>query len=217
MIIFKDLWTRSSLMNYIGGGLIIGSLLMGHLTSTPTVREPLPSNLFYNYDVVSGQAKWATEDNSINIGNVAFLEGATESEFPIPYLEPFLNKDTDVQPHVSIPLIVHDTTNVNVVRIISKDEVFNTRLQIKSPSNVKSLYINKQEIFTDRSTDERMVIEAFAMIADTMTLRIVKKDDTKGQVIGISSNFHSLPVEDKLPSNALRTDGYTGIVQEIKF
>ena len=216
MVLFRKLWTESALMTYVGGGLILGSLLIGHLTSQPTEREPLPSNVFYNYDVKTGQAKWATEDNRINIGNESYLEGAERSEFAVPYLEPFINKDTDVQPHVSIPEIIIDTTDSNIFRIIAKEEIFNTRLQINGPSNIKSLYINDQEIFVDRDTDERMVIEAFAMRADTMTIRVVKKDNSKKQAIGINSNFHSLPVIDQLPANALRTDGYTGIVQEVE-
>ena len=131
-------------------------------------------------------------------------------------MKSFINKDTDVQPHVAIPEVVKDTLDTNVFRIIAKEEVFNTRLQINAPSNISSLYINNQEIFADRETDERMVIEAFAMKADTMTIRVIRKDESKKQVIGINSNFHSLPVKDQLPKNALRTDGYTGIVQNVE-
>ena len=54
------------------------------------------------------------------------------------------------------------------------------------------------------------------MIADTMTIRIAKLDPSIEQVIGINSNFFTLPFKDELPSNSLRTDGYTGILYEIK-
>jgi len=121
-----------------------------------------------------------------------------------------------VKPHVSIPQILMDSLNNNIVQIVSEDEIFSTRFYIKSPSNVKSLYINEQEIFVNRDSDESMSIETFAMIADTMNIRIVKKDISKGQIIGINSNFMSLPVEDIVPENALRTDAYTGIVQEFE-
>jgi len=216
MIFFEKLWTSSSLMNYLGGAAIIGSLLMGHMTSYPTEREPLPSNLFYNYDVTTGQAHFATEDSHINIGNELHLEGATRSQLNMPYKRSFLNVKTDVKPSVSMPQLVYDTLQSNVVQIINKDEVFNTRFHISEPSNVRALYINDQEVFTDRDLDESMIIEAFAMIAETMTIRILKRDPSKEQVIGVNSNFHTLPIEDKLPAEALRTDGYTGVVYEVR-
>jgi len=49
-----------------------------------------------------------------------------------------------------------------------------------------------------------------------MNIRIVKKDISKEQVIGVNSNFMSLPIKDNVPINALRTDAYTGIVQEFE-
>jgi len=205
MIFFEKLWTSSSLMNYLGGAAII-----------PTEREPLPSNLFYNYDVTTGQAHFATEDSHINIGNELHLEGATRSQLNMPYKRSFLNVKTDVKPSVSMPQLVYDTLQSNVVQIINKDEVFNTRFHISEPSNVRALYINDQEVFTDRDLDESMIIEAFAMIAETMTIRILKRDPSKEQVIGVNSNFHTLPIEDKLPAEALRTDGYTGVVYEVR-
>ncbi len=216
MVLFDKLWTSSSVMNYIGGAIVLGSLLGGHFTSSPTEREPLPSSLFYNYDVATGQAKWASEDKHINIGNESFLEGATYSQMMMPDTKTFWNVDTNVPLHVSVPEIIRDTLNSGIVHIIAQGEVYNTRFKVHNPSNVKSLYINDEEIFVDRETDRSITIEAFAMLADTLSLRIIKIDDAKKQTIGINSNFRSLPVEDKLPVNALRTDGYTGIVQEIE-
>lgn len=216
MILFSKLWAKSPIMNYIGIILLLGSLIVGHLTSHPTKERPLPSHLFYTYDVGTNQAKWATSDNYINVGNASFLEGATASKIKVPYSKRYLSKDTDVKPHVSIPQIIKDSLDPNLVQIISKDEVFSTRFLIKSPSNIKSIYINEQEIFTNRDTDESMAIETFGMIADTMNIRIVKKDISKEQVIGVNSNFMSLPIKDNVPTNALRTDAYTGIVQEFE-
>ena len=216
MILFEKLWTDSALMTYVGFGTILLSLVGGHLTSTPTEREPLPSNLFYNYNTLSGEAHLATEDKHVNIGNEAFLEGATMSQLQLPYNRSFLNIETDIQPSVSIPEVIYDTLQPNTVQIINQDEVFNTRLHLKESSNVRALYMNNQEIFADRDTDQSIVIEAFGMITDTMTIRVVKKDPSLQQVIGVNSNFHTLPFEDKLPSNSLRTDGYTGIVYEVR-
>ena len=215
MFLFEKLWTDSNLMNYIGLGVILVSLIGGHLTSTPTDREPLPSNLFYNYNVITNQAHLATEDKHINIGNESFLEGATRSQLKLPYKRTFLNIETDIQPSVFLPEVIYDTLQPNVVQIINQDEVFNTRLLITEPSNVSALFINDQEIFSDRNIDDSILIEAFAMIADTMTIRIAKLDPSIEQVIGINSNFFTLPFKDELPSNSLRTDGYTGIVYEL--
>jgi len=216
MVLFSKLWAKSPIMNYVGLALLLGSLIVGHLTSKPTKERPLPSHLFYTYDVGTNQAKWASSDGYVNIGNASFLDGASKSILAVPYSKKYLNKKTDVKPHVSIPQILMDSLNNNIVQIVSEDEIFSTRFYIKSPSNVKSLYINEQEIFVNRDSDESMSIETFAMIADTMNIRIVKKDISKGQVIGINSNFMSLPVEDIVPENALRTDAYTGIVQEFE-
>ncbi len=217
MVFFDQLWTQDlRFVNYIGGALLAGSLLMGHLSSTPTEREPLPSSLFYHYDVTTSNAKWASEDKHINIGNHDILAGATRSEMPMPYTRTWWNVDTDVSPHVAIPQIVADSSDTELVRIISTDEVYNTRLLIHHPNNVKALYLNDQELYTDRETDQSIIIEAFAMIADTLSLRIIKKDESIGQKIGINSNFLSMPGTDSLPDNSLRTDGYTCIVQEFE-
>ena len=198
MFLFEKLWTDSNLMNYIGLGVILVSLIGGHLTSTPTDREPLPSNLFYNYNVITNQAHLATEDKHINIGNESFLEGATRSQLKLPYKRTFLNIETDIQPSVFLPEVIYDTLQPNVVQIINQDEVFNTRLLITEPSNVSALFINDQEIFSDRNIDDSILIEAFAMIADTMTIRIAKLDPSIEQVIGINSNFFTLPFKDCL-------------------
>jgi len=216
MSLFQKLWTATPIMNYLGVVLILGSLVMGHLSSAPTAQAPLPSSLFYNYDVSTGQAKWATEDKNINIGNASYLQDASRSQMNVPFTRSYWNTDTDVPLHINIPQILIDSTNKNVVRIIADDGVFNTRLLINSPSNLKSLYINEQMIFSNRVTDDDMVIEAFAMRTDTMTLRVERIDEDKMQVIGINSNFNTLPIIDELPTNALRGDAYTGIVQEIK-
>ena len=89
-------------------------------------------------------------------------------------------------------------------------------VSIPKPSTIASLYINGQEIFTARDSNESVIIEAFAMISDTMTIRIEKRDPTVDQTIGVNSNFATLPFEDVLPNNAIRGEGYTGIVYELR-
>ena len=134
----------------------------------------------------------------------------------VPYKRTYWNVSTDIQPSVSMPRVVYDTLQPNIARIINQDEVFNTRLHIAQPANVKALYINGQEIFTDREIDESVTVEAFAMIADTMTIRIEKRDPEIDQVIGVNSNYAALPMDDILPPNSLRADAFTGIVYEVK-
>ena len=215
MVLFDKLWTSSAAMTYIGLAIIIISMAGGHLTSAPTAEQPLPSELFYNYNTITGEAHLATSDKHINIGNQSYLSEAQRSQLQVPYKRTYWNAATDIQPSVSMPQIVYDTLQPNIARIVNQDEVFNTRLHIAQPANVKALYINGQEIFTDRELDESVTVEAFGMIADTMTIRIEKRNPDIDQVIGVNSNYAVLPMKDILPPNALRADAYTGIVYEL--
>ena len=103
-----------------------------------------------------------------------------------------------------------------MARIINNDVVYNTRLHIPEPSNVAALYVNGQEIFSDRDRDESIIIEAFAMISDTVIIQIKKRDPTIGQTIGVNSNYATLPFDDVLPNHAIRGEGHTGIIYELR-
>ena len=216
MVIFDKMWTSSAAMTYLGLATIIISMAGGHLTSAPTAEQPLPSELFYNYNTITDEAHVATIDKHINIGNQSYLSEAQRSQLQVPYKRTYWNVATDIQPSVSMPQVVYDTIQPNIAHIINKDEVYNTRLHIAQPANVKALYINGEEVFTDRELDESVTVEAFGMIADTMTIRIEKRDSDIEQVIGVNSNYAVLPLKDILPPNALRSDAYTGIVYEVK-
>ena len=216
MVVFDKMWTSSSAMTYIGLATVIISMVGGHLTSAPTTEQPLPSELFYNYNTITGEAHLASSDKHINIGNQSYLSEAKRSQLQVPYNRTYWNVATDIKSSVAMPQVVYDTLQPNIARIINQDEVFNTRLHIAQPANLKALYINGQEIFTDRELDESVTVEAFAMIADTMIIRIEKRDPEIDQVIGVNSNFAVLPMDDILPPNALRADAYTGIVYELR-
>lgn len=217
IILFDKLWTQTRIIEYVGALTIILGLFVAHLYSNPTEEKPLPSSLFYNYNVTTGEAKWATEDKQINIGNESFLKGATLSQIMLPQPRTYWNTKTSVEPHVSFPKIVIDTTQSNTVKVISDKEIYLTRLYLENTANVGALYINEQEVYTERNSDQSITVDAYAMITDSLKIRIVKKDESIQQNIKINSNFRSLPIADDLPVNVLRVDGFTDIIQEITF
>lgn len=217
MVVFDKLWTSSGLMRYIGLAAILISIAGGHLSSNPTAEHPLPSDVFYNYNTLSGEAHIATTDKHINIGNEQYLSDAKRSQLKVPYNRTYWNVATDIQPTVVIPHVIYDSLQSNMARIINNDVAYNTRLHIPEPSNVTALYINGQEIFLDRDRDESMIIEAFAMLSDTMTIKIEKRNPTVSQTIGVNSNYATLPFNDVLPNHAIRGEGYTAIIYELRF
>jgi hypothetical protein len=217
MVVFDKLWTSSGLMRYIGLAAILISIAGGHLSSNPTAEHPLPSDVFYNYNTLSGEAHIATTDKHINIGNEQYLSDAKRSQLKVPYNRTYWNVATDIQPTVVIPHVIYDSLQSNMARIINNDVAYNTRLHIPEPSNVAALYINGQEIFLDRDRDESMIIEAFAMLSDTMTIKIEKRNPTVSQTIGVNSNYATLPFNDVLPNHAIRGEGYTAIIYELRF
>jgi hypothetical protein len=217
MVVFDKLWTSSGLMRYIGLAAILISIAGGHLSSNPTAEHPLPSDVFYNYNTLSGEAHIATTDKHINIGNEQYLSDAKRSQLKVPYNRTYWNVATDIQPTVVIPHVIYDSLQSNMARIINNDVAYNTRLHIPEPSNVAALYINGQEIFLDRDRDESMIIEAFAMLSDTMTIKIEKRNPTVSQTIGVNSNYATLPFNDVLPNHAIRGEGYTAITYELRF
>ena len=214
LFLFKDLWLDSNVMNYIGLALVIVSIIIGHLTSSPTERQPLPSSLFYHYNVDTGKAIMGSEDKHINIGNESYLQDAEQNVIRMPYVKRYWNVETDIMPQVNIPEIIKDSVNSNILKVISKDEVYTTSLLIEQPTNLVELYINEQNIPTEKATDKFFLIETFGMTADTMTIRILKKNENAEIKMSIGSHFRSLPIDDNLPNNALRTDGYTNILQK---
>jgi hypothetical protein len=216
-VVFDKLWTSSGLMRYIGLAAILISIAGGHLSSNPTAEHPLPSDVFYNYNTLSGEAHIATTDKHINIGNEQYLSDAKRSQLKVPYNRTYWNVATDIQPTVVIPHVIYDSLQSNMARIINNDVAYNTRLHIPEPSNVAALYINGQEIFLDRDRDESMIIEAFAMLSDTMTIKIEKRNPTVSQTIGVNSNYAILPFNDVLPNHAIRGEGYTAIIYELRF
>ena len=216
MLLFSNIWTDCKLMYYLGALLIISSLIMGHFTSSPTERKPLPSSIYYNYDVRTSQAKWVTNDDHVNIGNESFLENATYSKINPTGNTTKWNVDTETKPHVSIPEITIDSIDPNVVHIITPDEKYKTTLVLEQPSNIDTLFLNNQEVIADYATEKRFLIEAIAMAGDTLTVRLDRDASSNKQLIRIISYFRSLPGKDKLPGNAVRNDGYTSIVQEFE-
>jgi len=216
MILFQSIWTDSKLLLYGGLLTMATSLIMGHLTSTPTSDRPLPSSLFYNYDTSTGQGHIATDDHRINLGNMDILSDASKVELQLPHKRSHWAITTEIEPHVSIPKIVIDSTNDGHLQVISPDEVYLTRLYLDNTSNVSEIYINGQAIMDDRESDGSFLIDAYAMRADTLDILIDRTNLSASQVIGINSHFLSLPMTEELPDHILRTDGFTGIVQHIE-
>lgn len=208
----KSIWTNSKLLAYVGIGIFLISMAVGHMTSAPTGEKPIPSSAYFLHNVDSGISHIATNDDRTNIGNEVLLEGAKQLEIEIPNTIKRLAATSNTKLHIPIPSIVKDTTTKNTILINSKTEAYFTRIVFETTNNIASATIDNQEILTNGNSDKPLIIDLFGFTSNTLQLKVVKKDSTISQEIGIASRFESLP-QESIPAEARRVDGYTSIVQ----
>jgi len=120
VILFPETWEGKHYI-YLGILFLLSGLGAAHWYSSPTPEKPLPSSLYYQYNVDSKNAYWITNDPDINEGNRSIMAEAEKIELPLPIRKKLAVKTT-VQPAVSIPIVASDSSGTRIF-IKSEDEV----------------------------------------------------------------------------------------------
>lgn len=215
MICYKSIWVDSKLLAYLGVGVFLVSMVVGHLTSAPTVEKPIPSSAYFLHDSQSGESYVVTNDGSINDGNKDLLAGSESLALYIPNKITRLAVKSNTPLHVEEPTIVKDSTTSGAVFIKRAQEAYQTRIVFENTANITSAMLDDQIILTDGTSSEQFTLDVFGFTTGPLQLTIVKKDSSIMQQIGIASRFESLPKE-QIPATARRVDGYTSIVQKVE-
>ncbi|NNE14931.1 MAG: M28 family peptidase [Saprospiraceae bacterium] len=215
-IAFESIWTKNKSMLYIGLFGFFFSLIVAHLTSKPTEEKPLPSSVFYHYNLNDQTAHWATNQNDINIGNRDLLKGAKIKTLKLPRTESIIAVENKLSPSVSCKYIISDSTQNSVLSVQYDQEAYLTNVYFENTQNLKWAKINGKTAFENRTDDIGFYITLFGMTQDSLNLEISKIDSTQSQTVTINNEFMVLPQKDIIPKTARRVDGYTSLVKEVR-
>lgn len=195
----------------------IGAMGMAHLQSSPTPEYPLPSNLFHVYDADKDSSLWVTNDRSINIGNEEILNGATEKQIQIPWQVTRLAQSSEQKSTALVSRIERDSAGQGLT-VYNPQRALYTTIQLTNPQQIERLYLEKQEIKAfDAEVEGPFTITLFGLGLDSLPISLVRKDSTAKVGIHLTTRYPSLPIKDEVPENALRTGGYSMVVQYIDF
>jgi hypothetical protein len=214
VILFPETWEGKHYI-YLGILFLLSGLGAAHWYSSPTPEKPLPSSLYYQYNVDSKNAYWITNDPDINEGNRSIMAEAEKIELPLPIRKKLAVKTT-VQPAVSIPIVASDSSGTRIF-IKSEDEVFKSRMLIQNTSNIKSLELNGYPALANNQSENIFYVDLLGFTQDSIEIRFSKKDALKMDTLWLSSKMGTLPQDVDLPDNYIRKDAYTEIIQSIIF
>lgn len=214
VILFPETWEGKHYI-YLGILFLLSGLGAAHWYSSPTPEKPLPSSLYYQYNVDSKNAYWITNDPDINEGNRSIMAEAEKIELPLPIRKKLAVKTT-VQPAVSIPIVASDSSGTRIF-IKSEDEVFKSRMLIQNTSNIKSLELNGYPALANNQSENIFYVDLLGFTQDSIEIRFSKKDTLKMDTLWLSSKMGTLPQDVDLPDNYIRKDAYTEIIQSIIF
>jgi len=216
-ITFEQSWKNSRIIPLVCILFFIGSFIWAHLNSYPTDEKPLPSSLIYNYNLDDQKGNWITNDDKINIGNEEFLNNSGIAQIEMPYKVKRLYSVADIKPHVFTDEIKVDSLSKFDYKLKYNQEAFRTRIYIENVVNIKSITINDQTFFEGQKENHDCKIDVFGLTQDSLTIKLDKLNINEDVTFRISSQFLGFPVEDSIPTNARRQDGFTSIVRSVKF
>ncbi|MEM9547643.1 MAG: M20/M25/M40 family metallo-hydrolase [Bacteroidota bacterium] len=216
------LWkNKEYLLPILGICLFSYSMVNAHLRSKPTVKAPLKSNLFFVTDRHSGESYWASYDDYINEGHLSRLDGAKQGRLPrhLPYSQ--FKKKSDLNANRFASSFTRDTLA----------EIIGTRIKVVNPKRAGIGYIVLDEI---ENVDKIMIdgqlnydfkegasglyyTTLYGVGLDSMEIDVVKRDITKSVPVYINFNYPEPFLEEQLPANIVRDDGYTYVSELVEF
>lgn len=217
IIIANDaIWQQSKGLMGFSCLLLILSLGYGHITSQPTTDKPLPSSLIYNHNINDNKSHWVTNDGFVNIGNKNILNSPKVTSINLPSPVKRWTKETSIMSPIKITTIQNDTLNLSRVKLKYNDEAFHSRIYFNDATNVKSMNINGHTLIENAKLKQNIMIEIYGITQDSTHIEIEKQDIQKKCHFNLENRFLGLPQKDVIPSNSIRTDGYSSIVRTIK-
>ena len=224
MYLAPGIWKSSgrATMLVLGVLLFIGGLVVAHIKTAPSEREPLLTNLKYVYDEGTDKSYLSTFDDDLHQGHKELLDGeAINKRLPrhLPYSKYYKPTTFDYSKFISeVNRDTTDTTSSNLYtcQIINPQKANVAFVEIPDLSNVDSLIID-QKIKSPITVRKRRGYEVtlYGIGLDTLDVRIVPKDDSKTEPIHVSMEYGVFPEPLSLPEGYAWNDPVTYISHKI--
>ncbi len=182
-----------------GALLLLTSLLIAHIKTTPSEKEPLLTNLQYVYDTASEKTYVATFDDYLHEGHLGLLDDAEVGRLPKHLTYSAYYKETAVSLSALRSTLVSDstTTENNYTYTISNPKRASIAyVYLPASSNVDSVFLDKRyskNLSAANNNAKNLTIYGYGL--DSLDLRITK-------------------IDPNLPAQLYVNMEYSGLVQE---
>lgn len=204
-------------MPILGGIMFLATLMIAHFLSKPTPEKPLKSSLFYVHETASGKSHVATSDAFINEGHFGQFTQDDKGRLARHIRYSAYKKETqlDLTPMIST---IDTVGNENILQLTHPEHATMVHIYIEEIANIDSLVINglTNKDFKDGATGY-YYSPMYGIGLDSMTIRVVKRDEKKDLSLFVNMQYNKIPVEDPLPAHIVRNGGLTYISHKLDF
>jgi len=205
MYLIPSIWQGKGRTVMLIGGLIlsIGSLIIAHIKTKPTEKEPLLTNLKYVYDTENEKTYVATFDDYLHDGHLGLLEDAIQERLPrhLPYSAFYKEANTDLIQYKST--VIKDSSelaNSRQYTIQHPKRANIAYVYVPDVSNMDSLFFNGEfDIKVDHEKRESYFTTLYGYGLDSLQVRMTTLDHSTPVKAYINMEYSELPEEKALP------------------
>ena len=221
MYLMPEIWDNQGrkIIGLIGILLFVSSLIIAHIKTTPSEKEPLLTNLKYVYDAKDNATYRATFDDYLHEGHQNLKEEATSKRLPwhLPYTTHYQSSEASLTHYRS--QIEKDTAALDYVcKVYNPQRAHIAYIKIPDTNNVDSLILNNR-IKKDVSKNNRgkYSLTLYGIGLDSLEVRIIPKDKSKPASLYVNMEYEGLPEELPLPEGHAWNDATTYISNKVDF
>ncbi len=156
LLFFPKLWTsKDHLPGYLAIVIVLGSIVYGHITSTPTAEHKLPSTLNTYHDLETDKTYYSTYLDRVNEGNKYLLSGMKEDSLNLPWNYGVYVTEADVKHPWDYATYTQeiDSTTENIELTIHTRDAVETDFLIEDISGMKSITLNNEVLPFNQERD----------------------------------------------------------------
>ena len=222
MYLMPEIWDNQGrkIFGVVGILLFVSSLIIAHIKTTPSEKEPLLTNLKYVYDAKDNATYRATFDDYLHKGHQNLKEEPTSKRLPwhLPYTTHYQSSGTNLANYLS--QIKSDTVSLDYVcKVYNPKRAHIAYIKIPDTNNVDSLILNNR-IKKDVSKNQRgnkYSLTLYGIGLDSLEVKIIPKDKTQQVSLYVNMEYEGLPEELPLPEGHAWNDATTYISHKIDF
>ncbi len=183
MYLMPSAWDNFGRKVILGFGLLLflGSLVIAHIKTKPSEKEPLLTNLKYVYDGESKESYLATVDNHLHAGHQNLLEGTTTGDLPEHLTQARHYKSYQSKVVTLQSSIVADTLDMGgnsfSYSINNPKRASIAYVYLPTASNIDSVFLDKR--YNKRlsgSQNKSRLLTVYGFGLDSLGLRFTKLD-----------------------------------------